>query len=235
MVLTSRALPSRIFAPRLQGEALRPEQLAAEESLVAPPVQRLLRRLGLGWLPAAGGLAGVQVAVAPKLSSLVSHLRRLLGKQLPCYLRGSCFGLLATALHRSICRSWFLEAVHHPVAAQQAQPFCLPTCSVPCSARCCAPPLLCSAEPHPAAAGGCRAAAQCRRPSSRWPAIPSCRCAASRQPGGRSGGSAASAAGGRPFRSAGGLLCGADAGMGCTAAAAGSCLAGARPGSIGRC
>lgn len=54
-----------------QGDALQPGQLAAEESLVAPPVQRLLRRLGLGWLPGAGGLAGVQVAVAPKLSTLV--------------------------------------------------------------------------------------------------------------------------------------------------------------------
>ena len=55
----------------LQGDALWPAQLAAQESLVAPPVQRLLRRLGLGWLPAGGGLAGVQVTVAPKLSSLV--------------------------------------------------------------------------------------------------------------------------------------------------------------------
>ena len=65
---TATCLPNNLL---LQGEALQPAQLAAQESLVAPPVQRLLRRLGLGWLPAAGGLAGVQVTVATKLSSLV--------------------------------------------------------------------------------------------------------------------------------------------------------------------
>lgn len=52
--------------PLLQGTALTPDQAASRESLVPPPVRRLLRRLGLG------GAAEVEVAVAPRLAGLVS-------------------------------------------------------------------------------------------------------------------------------------------------------------------
>lgn len=46
-----------------QGQALTPEQVAAQESLVPPPLRRLGRRLGLKGSP--------EVAVAPRLASLV--------------------------------------------------------------------------------------------------------------------------------------------------------------------
>lgn len=57
----------------MKGEALTPEQLAARESLVPPPLLRLLRRLGLG---RPGGGVGVEVAVAPRWASLSSAWQR---------------------------------------------------------------------------------------------------------------------------------------------------------------
>lgn len=69
----SRAHPSpllRCHTPCLQGAALTPAQLAERESLVPPPLQRLLRLLGLGGLAGMGPL----VAVAPGLASLVRGL-----------------------------------------------------------------------------------------------------------------------------------------------------------------
>jgi hypothetical protein len=51
----------------VQGEALTPAQVAAEESLVAPPLQSLIRGLGLGFS------GTTQVALAPRLLSLVSR------------------------------------------------------------------------------------------------------------------------------------------------------------------
>ncbi|KAL4421380.1 hypothetical protein ABPG75_010671 [Micractinium tetrahymenae] len=61
-----------------QGVALTPAQLAERESLVAPPLQRLLRLLGLA------GLAGArpQVALAPRLASLSTPLQRQLAAEL---------------------------------------------------------------------------------------------------------------------------------------------------------
>ena len=51
----------------MQGKALTPAEAAQRESLVPPPLQRLLRPLGLG----GGSTGGPLVAVAPCLASLV--------------------------------------------------------------------------------------------------------------------------------------------------------------------
>ena len=63
MLLLTLLLPLGV-----QGEALTPAQLAAQESLMPPPLQRLLRCLRLG-----GGY-GPLVAVAPRLASVVRPL-----------------------------------------------------------------------------------------------------------------------------------------------------------------
>lgn len=65
--LASRLHSAPCAHPR-QGAALTPGQLAGRESLVPPPLLRLLRLLGLGG--AAG--SAPNVAVAPRLASLVS-------------------------------------------------------------------------------------------------------------------------------------------------------------------
>ncbi|EFN54602.1 hypothetical protein CHLNCDRAFT_135084 [Chlorella variabilis] len=58
------------------GEALTPGQMAAEESLVPPPLQLLLRRLGLGF----GGVP--LVAVAPRLATLRPAMQQQLAARM---------------------------------------------------------------------------------------------------------------------------------------------------------